>query len=68
MNTRLDLQLVETHQTELRSAAARSRAAATASAPNWTDRLRRAVARRQRHPLAAATLAAPAARRASTIV
>jgi hypothetical protein len=66
MNPHLALYLAETRQTELRTTAAKARAAATASNPGWTDRLRAVAVRRR--PLVAQTLAAPAARRTSTLV
>lgn len=68
MNSHLALQLAEIRRTELRTSAAAARAAATASTPSWTDRLRNATIRLRRQPPAAATLAVPAARRTSTIV
>ena len=69
MNSHVALYLADVHQAELRSTAARARAAAGASAPSWADRFRAAaVARRPRRAVGSTTLGAPVASKASTVV
>jgi hypothetical protein len=68
MNSHVALYLADVHQAELRSTAARARAAAGVLTPSWRDRFRAAVVRRQRRPVGSMTLSSPAASRASTIV
>jgi hypothetical protein len=68
MNSHVALYLAEVHHAELRSSAARARAAATASTPSWTDRFRAAAVRWQHRPVASTTLAGPAGSRASAIL
>jgi hypothetical protein len=68
MNSHVALYLAEARQAELRSTAARTRAAAIAGGPSWADRFRAAVVGRQRQSVGSTTLSAPAGRRASTTV
>ena len=67
MNPHLALRLAEAHQAELRSTAASSRAAATASTPSWVGRVRLGAVRRQRQPVASGTRATPVARESATV-
>jgi hypothetical protein len=68
MNSHVALYLADVHQAELRSTAARARAAAGVLTPSWADRFRAAVARRPRRAVGSTTLGAPGASRASTVV
>lgn len=66
MNSHVTMHLAEARQTELRSAAARSRPVPRTSTRNWAGRFRAVTVRWHRQPLAAATAAAPTAPRPST--
>ncbi len=67
MNSKATMYLAEARQAELRSTAARSRLGARTSTRNWVGRFRAAAVRWHRQPLAAATVAAPTAKRPSTV-
>ncbi len=67
MNSQMTMYRAEAHQTELRSAAARSWPVARSSTRGWAGRFRAATVRWHRRPIAAATVAAPTASRSSTV-